>query len=214
MKQSLLQVRLSNLFIKCLLSPPPAQSLDAYDRAICRAFAYKLKTHTSDRAFAKIPYAFPQEHELPSLHNIRQRISSLAEFQPQIYDCCLNSCCCYVGPHKDLTACPYCNEDRFQKNGKPRKRFTYIPVKPRLQAFAQNQRMATLMRYRGHEHPGERRGGRMTDIYDGQHYRSLCARRVKLRGHDQGYTYFDDARDVALGLSTDGFAPFKRRKHT
>ena len=26
--------------------------------------------------------------------------------------------------------------------------------------------------------------------------------------------FFSDARDIALGLSTDGFAPFKRKKQT
>ncbi|KAI5898158.1 uncharacterized protein SCHCODRAFT_02596771 [Schizophyllum commune H4-8] len=191
-----------------------ARTLDAYDRAICRAFSFKLQSQTSDRAFAQIPYAFPQQPELPSLHEIRRRVSMLAEFQPQTYDCCVNSCCCYVGPHAHLQSCPYCDEPRYRSNGKPRKRFTYIPVKPRLRAFVQNQRMAELMRYRGHEHPNAREAGKMTDVFDGRHYRMLRERHVKLRGREQEHKYFDDTRDVALGLSTDGFAPFKRRKHT
>ncbi|KAL1657409.1 hypothetical protein GGF50DRAFT_93310, partial [Schizophyllum commune] len=72
-----------------------ARTLDEYDRMLCRAFSYRLKTHTSDRAFTKIPFAFPQEEELPSLDAIRKRVAFLSEFQPQTYDCCVNSCCCY-----------------------------------------------------------------------------------------------------------------------
>ena len=56
--------------------------------------------------------------------------------------------------------------------------------------------------------------GKTTDIYDGGKYRSLSGKNVKLDGKTFKHKYFSDPRDVALGLSTDGFAPFKQRKNT
>jgi hypothetical protein len=189
-----------------------ANRLSAYDLAICRAFAYKVKTHTTDEAFAKVPYAFPSKPPLPKIDGLRSRVAFLAGIKPEFYDCCPNSCCCYVGPHQDLQACPYCNESRFRADGKPRKRFTYIPLIPRLVAFAGNESMATKMKYRAHTH--KHTVEKTTDIFDGSNYRSLFMKKVELDGKTLGHKYFEDPRDIALGLSTDGFAPFKRRKNT
>jgi hypothetical protein len=188
-----------------------ANRLSEYDLAICRAFAYKVKTHTTDEDFAKVPYAFLTNPPLPKIDSIRSRVAFLAGIKPEMYDCCVKSCCCFVGPHKDLSACPYCDEAQFHTNGKPRKRFTYIPLIPCLVAFAGNQSMATKMQHRDkHKHVP----GKTTDIYDSENFHSLAGKKVKLDGKTFEHKYFSDSRDVALGLLTDGFAPFKRRKNT
>jgi hypothetical protein len=188
-----------------------ARKLRDYDLAICRAFAFKVQTNLTDRAFKKIPHAFPQNPPLPKLDALRTRINFLAGFKPEVYDCCTNSCICYVGPHKDLEKCPYCNEPRWRANGKPRKKFTYIPIIPRLVAFAGNREMAEKQQYRAqHRHEP----GKTTDVFDGTHYRSLLGKFVEINGKKCGHKYFSDPRDVALGASWDGFAPFKHRKKT
>ena len=137
-----------NVFHALLISElHPANRLSEYDLAICRAFAYKVKTHTTDEDFTKVPYAFPTNPPLPKIDSIRSHVAFLAGIKPEMYECCANSCCCFVGPHKDLSVCPYCNEAQFRANGKPHKRFTYIPLIPRLVAFAGNQSMATKMQH-------------------------------------------------------------------
>lgn len=187
----------------------------AYDRAICRAFAYKLKSHTSDHDFQYIPYAFTSEPPLPGLSKIRSRITFLSGFKPEVYDCCPHSCCCYLGPYAELTACPFCKEDRYQSNSKkPRKRFTYIPIIPRLIAFARNKEYATKMQYRHQYCSTEAREGISADIFDGTHYKELCETHVTVNTKTLPCKYFSDPRDIALGLSTDGFAPFNKRKKT
>jgi hypothetical protein len=139
-------------------------------------------------------------------------VATLAGIQPEFYDCCPNSCCCYSGPHEHLRQCPYCNEPQYRADGKPRKKFTYIPLIPCLTAFTSNQTMATKMKYRGHEHKHTPR--RSTDVFDGSHYRTLCKQQVEIDGKTLRHKYFDDVHDVVLGLSTDGFVPFKRCKNT
>lgn len=41
------------------------------DLAICRAFAYKVKSHTTDSDFKKLPFAFPSDPPLPKLDALR-----------------------------------------------------------------------------------------------------------------------------------------------
>jgi hypothetical protein len=97
-------------------------------------------------------------------------------------------------------------------DGKACKKFSYIPLIPRLVAFAGNHSMATKMQYResGHKYtPGIK-----TYIFNGRNYQSLHKQRIELGGKHLDQKYFADGRDVALCLSTDGFAPFKQRKDT
>ncbi len=49
---------------------------------------------------------------------------------------------------------------------------------------------------------------------DSEHYRRLCSEYVHVDGQRLGHRHFSDCRDIALGASTDGFAPFRRRKQT
>ena len=70
--------------------------------------------------------------------------------------------------------------------------------------------MADLMQYRARDH--QCTPGKITDVFDGSHYRSLCGQRIQLNGTKFAHKYFEDHRDIALGLSADGFSPFKRRK--
>jgi hypothetical protein len=78
--------------------------------------------------------------------------------------------------------------------------------------FLANSRLAVQMQYRatGHEHEE----GIIRDVFDCHCYRSLLPRRVEVNGKKCQHRFFSDGRDVALGFSTDGFAPFKKRKQT
>jgi hypothetical protein len=78
--------------------------------------------------------------------------------------------------------------------------------------FRRNQQMAENMRYRAHVHTHT--PGVTSDVFDGSNYRHLRNQHVKLDEKIYEHKYFGDNRDIALGLSTDGFAPFKRRKNT
>ena len=72
--------------------------------------------------------------------------------------------------------------------------------------------MADLMQYRArvHQHIPDK----FSDVFDGSHYRSLRDQHVGLNGVKFPHKYFEDHRDVALGLSTDGFSTFKNRKES
>jgi hypothetical protein len=68
------------------------------------------------------------------------------------------------------------------------------------------------MRYRAYEH--KHVPGQINDVFDSCCYKNLKGKPVQVNGKDLSHTFFSDPRDIALGLSTDGFAPFRRRKNT
>ncbi|RXW11282.1 hypothetical protein EST38_g14573, partial [Candolleomyces aberdarensis] len=105
------------------------------------------------------------------------------------------------------------NESCYNSKNEPRKRFTYIPLIPRLKALYESPSpdIARKMRYRGEF---KHQSAVMQDIMDGTHYRQLQDTFVSLDGHQLPHKYFNDPRDIALGFSTDGFCPFRRRKKT
>jgi hypothetical protein len=185
-----------------------AHRLHEYDLAICRAFSYKVQTHTSDEDYQKLPFAFPCKPPLPKIDRLRSRTTFLAGFQPEQYDCCPNACVCFVGPYANLSKCPYCELQRYHPDGHARKKYTHIPIIPRLINLVGNRRIADQMQYRARF---QHTPGAVNDVFDGSYYRSLRGRRVELDGRQYKHNYFDDHRDIALGLSTDGFSPFKKR---
>jgi hypothetical protein len=57
-------------------------------------------------------------------------------------------------------------------------------------------------------------GTNLQDVMDGANYQRLRGTHVTINGQSSSYKYFEDHRDIALGLSTDGFCPFRKRKKT
>lgn len=179
------------------------------DLSMLRIYTLKVEDHLSDRTFNRLPKAFPNtSHD--TLKMTKKRVRSLAGFRPVRYSCCVNSCVCFVGPYENLTECPNCKEARCMANGKPRKYFDYLPITPRLRAMSANSAHAKKMRYRA-EHIHD--PGIVKDVFDSTHYQSLLKTIVDVPATDP-FFYFSDERDIALGLSTDGFTPFKKRSKT
>lgn len=190
-----------------------SQCLDQDDLALLRAFNLKVESHLPDYVFDQFQYTFPLEH-LPSFKAARSRVNWLSGFHPIYYDCCINSCICYTGPYEKLTSClnRKCGASRYDSAGKPKRQFRYLPLIPRLRALMANKKQAESMRYRAFEHIHE--DGKIKDVFDSTHYRNLCKTFVTVNEDQLPFWFFSDPRDIALGLSTDGFCPFKKRKQT
>ena len=185
------------------------KSLGESDLDLLRTYTLKVEDHLSDRTFSRLAKVFPNaSHD--TLKMTKKQVQSLAGFGPVRYNCCINSCVCFVGPYEDLTECPNCKEARYNTEGKPCKYFDYLPVIPWLKAMLANSAHVTKMRYRA-EYVHE--PGVVKDVFDGSHYQSLLNTTVPTDGANP-FFYFSDERNIALGLSTDGFAPFKRHDVT
>jgi hypothetical protein len=178
--------------------------------AFLRHFALKVETNMSLADWDKVRVATPNE-PWESWKITQRRAEFLAQLKPRSYECCLNSCICYVGPNSDLDKCPYCNERRYFADGRPRRHFNYISPIPRLVTAYQNLSMVEKLKYRHNFTPDP---NTIQDVMDGQHYHDLRKEFVTVDGQKCQYKFFNNETDVMLGLSTDGFAPFRRRKKT
>jgi hypothetical protein len=69
-----------------------------------------------------------------------------------------------------------------------------------------NHQQATKMHYRANF---VHQQGVTMDIFDGSHYQSLLSKIIPTHNNNDPFYYFSDECDIAFGLSTDGFAPFK-----
>jgi hypothetical protein len=178
-----------------------------------RALAYKIKNNITDSAFDDLRHLFPDAN-LGTFKTVRKRLAALAQFDPVLYDCCPNSCLCYVGPNANLLRCPYCEEDRYSARKQPRKRFNYIPITPRLQSLFLDATAIERMGYRAKFPEETQDPSTIQDIFDSQIYDFLCTQNVCVAGVQLPYKYFSQDTDIALGFASDGFAPFRNRKQT
>ncbi|KAF7361101.1 hypothetical protein MSAN_01141700 [Mycena sanguinolenta] len=166
-----------------------------------RAHNFKVNVDLGSRAYAKMRRAFPQLFDLPSLSRLQSEISFISGLKAEQYDCCKNSCCCFVGVYTELDNCPYCEEPRRDSRGRPCATFSYLPLIPRLQALFADEWMCEELLYRARFGS---KSGKISDIFDSLHYRRLRRRHVRVEEEILSHLFFDQDTDIAMGLSADG----------
>jgi len=180
--------------------------LDESDLTLLHAYALKLEECLTDKVFNKLCFAFPQS-PIDSLKNTEKCVQFLSGFQPVCYCFCPSSCICYTGPYKTLTKCPKCNTDCYKANGTtPQAIYEYLPIIPCLCTMLVSTSYAMKMQYWS-KHEAD--PTKITNIFDGTHYRSLQEMFIMIGTEELPMWCFSDPHNIALGLSTDGFGPFK-----
>ena len=161
------------------------------------------------RTFNQMRYTFGDFMDIESEYVALRHFALLTEVEPVLYDCCINSCMCYTGKYKHYSRCRFCNEPRT-RGGKVQRQFSYLPFIPRLQGWFQSLAKIQALSYRENfEHPP----GRIKDVFDSEHYRSLLRTKVVVDGHQQEYCYFNSRYDIAFSFCADGYLLFKRRRN-
>ncbi|KAG9078881.1 hypothetical protein FRC06_008116, partial [Ceratobasidium sp. 370] len=185
-----------------------ARVLSKRDRKTLELLATRLRTHFSRTTWDELRLGICEEHKIPSEFIAWRRLRILAGLDTRTYDCCIGSCCAFLGKYAALDKCPFCDEKRYTSKGAARRRFCYTPLIPQLRSLFQCTTMAKNLRYRvASERDYE--PGVIEDVFDAENYRQLRKKVVEESG---GYKFFDNPEDIALGLSTDGFTLFKRRR--
>ncbi|CCO38023.1 hypothetical protein BN14_12185 [Rhizoctonia solani AG-1 IB] len=194
------------------------QRLDNADMLAIEAFNYKVNTDISSRAYGKLRQAFPGRlGDLPTEPRLKKYIKTLSGLAGREIHCCVNSCIAYTGEYELLENCPHCLEARFrpicndQARRIPRRIFLYLSLMTRLRNLYRDPAMAQKLRYRAERKAED---NVLRDIFDGAHYNRLCGERVVVGGNTLGHRYFSKPTDIALGLSSNGFGPFKSRKQS
>jgi hypothetical protein len=142
---------------------------------------------------------------------------TLSGFRGHNIHCCINSCIAYTGVYQPLNECPHCGEARYKSARNhcvqcvPCRIFFYLPIIPWLCNLFRDSLMARKLHYRA-ERPANT--NIIHNIFDGTHYASLQGKHVAVGGDVLGHRYFSQPTDIALGLSSDGFGPFKSCKQS
>ncbi|CAE6451722.1 unnamed protein product [Rhizoctonia solani] len=184
--------------------------LSERDYRTLQFLATRLRTHFSHQTWEDLRHGGAEDLDLPSTFVAWRRLRILSGLETRSYDCCINSCVCFLGRYAALDACPVCREPRLNARGSPRRSFRYTPLIPQLRALFRNQDSIEKLGYRV-KCEQRYRPGVIEDIFDSDNYRRLRATPFN-PDQPEGYHFFERTTDLALGLSTDGFTLFKRRK--
>ncbi|KAG6874707.1 hypothetical protein C0992_006918 [Termitomyces sp. T32_za158] len=93
-----------------------------------------------------VQIAHPNDNIL-SYDQVKKLIADITGVRPIVKDMCSNSCMAYTGPLSDRDTCLYCNEPRYDAEGKPQQTFETIPIPFAIQALMRHAEIAADMGY-------------------------------------------------------------------
>ncbi|XP_074377076.1 uncharacterized protein LOC141718595 [Apium graveolens] len=118
-------------------------------------------------------------------------------------DACENDCMLFYKENSKKTCCDICHTNRFkdrkdsEKKSIPRKILRYFPLVPRLQRLYMSEQTAKCMTW---HHDRVVVEGQLSHAADGDEWKAFDARFPR---------FAKEARNIRLGLSSDGFDPFR-----
>ena len=145
----------------------------------------------------------PGGNNLPTSYEAARRTIEPHLVQPIIYDVCKNDCIVFRGLNASLAACPKCGCDRYisEQSHTAVRRYTYLPLKPRLVRMFGNANMAHVLQSHAVIH--DTKDNHVADIHQ-----SLAWKKA----YDKDGLFEGDPRGIALALCTDGVNPFAHNK--
>ncbi|XP_057773074.1 uncharacterized protein LOC130992454 [Salvia miltiorrhiza] len=169
----------------------------------------KTESHMSERTYnqmsSMMKAALPEGNNCPEdFYSTKRNLRGLGLPVEKI-DCCVNNCMLYWGETSELHTCMFCDQSRYKdslrasgsrrKKQVPAKQMHYFPLTPRLQRLFASPATAEQMRW----HATSTDDGIMRHPADSPAWKHL---------NSVFPGFADEIRNVRLGLSTDGFAPF------
>ncbi|WMV30216.1 hypothetical protein MTR67_023601 [Solanum verrucosum] len=174
-----------------------------------RLYLFKCIHKLTDVAFSDlldlIREAFPLAQIPESFYKAKKVIKDLGLHYEKIH-ACTNDCMLFWNDNAKLDNCSVCGASRW-KNVRndltnkvtkiPVKVLRYFPLKPRLQRIFMCSETSVAMRWHDTEQPKD---GNLRHPADGEAWKDFDSLHPE---------FANDARNVRLGLSSDGFNPFR-----
>ncbi|WVZ64567.1 hypothetical protein U9M48_014065 [Paspalum notatum var. saurae] len=162
---------------------------------------YRITNTAFDALLQLLSSAFPDNNALPRSYSETKILLRELGLGYESIHVCENNCVLFWKKYAKLDRCPVCEESRWKDpNGNkrvPRKVLRYFPLKPRLRRLFMSKETSKNTRW----HKLKRRivENEMRHPSDGEAWKDF----------DRRYGWFaQDARNLRLGLATDGFNPF------
>ena len=145
----------------------------------------------------------PPGNNLPNSYERALRIIEPYLIEPTVFDCCPNDCIVFRGEYALLSNCPECGKGRYisEQSSIPVRRFTYLPLKPRLCRLFGNTNMAQVLQ--AHTTMKNSEAEDIFDIHQSSEWKNAYCNSGLFQG---------DPRGLSLALCTDGVNPFAHSK--
>ncbi|XP_056842958.1 uncharacterized protein LOC108829523 [Raphanus sativus] len=179
--------------------------------AIVSLFRLKTQNGWSDKSFndllETLPDMLPEENVLhTSLYDVKKFLKSFDMGYEKIH-ACVNDCILYRKRFTKLDKCPKCKASRWKTNkhtgekkkGVPQKVLRYFPVIPRLKRMFRSEEIAKELRW---HFTNKSSDGKLRHPVDSVTWEHMNAKYP---------SFAAEARNLRLGLSTDGFNPFNMK---
>ncbi|CAG8482740.1 24125_t:CDS:2, partial [Gigaspora margarita] len=133
-----------------------------------------------------------------TLYLTKKFLQSLVNIDMLFVDMCINSCIAFTGEYSEAIQCPICLSERFQKTNVAYKVAAYYPLTSRFKFQYANSKQSKTLRYRSNYISSS---DKISDIFDGQLYKSLLSKEI-----------IKDERDIILTGSLDGYQIFRQQR--
>ena len=154
----------------------------------------------------------PEGNTLPTSIEEAKKVVCPLDLPHVRYHACINDCIIYRGEDAERTTCPVCGQERYKRGTKkaPRKVVWYFPITPRLQRYFVEPHDAKLMRW----HAERNKPAYDENDPDADIILTLPSDANQWKALDDEYPFFQDPRNIRLGMSTDGLNPFGNQSST
>jgi hypothetical protein len=155
----------------------------------------------------------PKGHCIPNTLAKVQKVIRDLGLDYQKIDACVNDCVLFRKEYAQLESCPICNASRWktalgndpneappsrkEKKPVPQKVLRYFPLTPRLQRLFMTEATSSYMQWHKKDRVDDKTMRHPADSLAWKHVDNLYSD-----------TFAKDARNVRLGLASDGFNPF------
>ena len=142
----------------------------------------------------------PPGNNLPSSYDDIMKLAEPFLIQPILFHVCPNDCVIFRGDFVGHSTCPTCGASRYA-SGVPAKRFTYLPVGPRLVRLFGTSNLSQIIQAHGLKYQDS-----STVSYDVQNSPAW-----KLAYSSSGQ-FASDFRGISFAMNTDGVNPYSQNR--
>ncbi|KJA26461.1 hypothetical protein HYPSUDRAFT_132621, partial [Hypholoma sublateritium FD-334 SS-4] len=195
------------------INPPSIEPLSLSEIYSLKHYIAWIETNRTVEAYrrhAQNLEEFTNQTILP-LYQVKQLAHRITNFSPRMVDMCPRSCMAYTGDHILKTCCDYtpqgkpvCGEPRYTQtssgNLKPRAQVQVLPIMATICAMFANTETSSLLRHRDQ---CLREALHLVGSAAKRQYSDFGNSQLHILQH-QHLGLFQDSRDVAFALSSDG----------
>ena len=143
----------------------------------------------------------PRGNILPSSFADAMKLVEPFLIQPILFHACPNDCLIFRNEYAHLQVCPVCGASRYTKQGTPARRFTYLPVGPRLVRLFGTKNLAEIVQSHGLQQGSKR--SHLYDIHDSTAWKLVYSTTGQ---------FASEFRSISFAFNTDRFNPYSQNR--